>query len=82
MITYKRFSVNQLSIESISSLICGFLKYKQNSSLVYCKFAPGFSRIFSPDDLSSSNVSSLVFFDFSITVKVAPHECVIRTRQP
>ena len=24
----------------------------------------------------------LVFFDFSLTVKAAPHECVIRTGQP
>ena len=23
-----------------------------------------------------------VFFDFSLTVKAAPHECVIRTGQP
>ena len=25
---------------------------------------------------------NLVFFDFSLTVKAAPHECVIRTGQP
>ena len=24
----------------------------------------------------------MIFFDFSLTVKVAPHECVIRTGQP
>ena len=24
----------------------------------------------------------MVFFDFSLTVKAAPHECVIRTSQP
>ena len=24
----------------------------------------------------------VVFFDFSLTVKAAPHECVIRTSQP
>ena len=24
----------------------------------------------------------LLFFDFSLTVKAAPHECVIRTGQP
>ena len=24
----------------------------------------------------------IIFFDFSLTVKVAPHECVIRTGQP
>ena len=24
----------------------------------------------------------LILFDFSLTVKVAPHECVIRTGQP
>ena len=23
-----------------------------------------------------------IFFDFSLTVKAAPHECVIRTGQP
>ena len=26
--------------------------------------------------------NDLVFFDFSLTVKAAPHECVIRTSQP
>ena len=26
--------------------------------------------------------SRVVFFDFSLTVKAAPHECVIRTGQP
>ena len=25
---------------------------------------------------------NMVFFDFSLTVKAAPHECVIRTGQP
>ena len=25
---------------------------------------------------------SFIFFDFSLTVKAAPHECVIRTGQP
>ena len=23
-----------------------------------------------------------IFFDFSVTVKAAPHECIIRTGQP
>ena len=27
-------------------------------------------------------VYQVVFFDFSLTVKAAPHECVIRTVQP
>ena len=26
--------------------------------------------------------SMMVFFDFSLTVKAAPHECVMRTGQP
>ena len=26
--------------------------------------------------------SNSIFFDFSLTVKAAPHECVIRTGQP
>ena len=26
--------------------------------------------------------SMLIFFDFSLTVKAAPHECVIMTGQP
>ena len=26
--------------------------------------------------------STYIFFDFSLTVKAAPHECVIRTSQP
>ena len=26
--------------------------------------------------------ASLIFFDFSLTVKEVPHECVIRTSQP
>ena len=29
-----------------------------------------------------NNDDSLIFFDFSFTVKAAPHECVIRTGQP
>ena len=32
--------------------------------------------------LDSSAKFSIVFFDFSLTVKVAPHEGVIRTSQP
>ena len=28
------------------------------------------------------NFKKMVFFDFSITVKAVPHECVIRTGQP
>ena len=34
--------------------------------------------------LAGANISGdlKVFFDFSLTVKVAPHECVIRTGQP
>ena len=28
------------------------------------------------------SVARLIFFDFSLIVKVAPHECVIRTGQP
>ena len=27
-------------------------------------------------------MSLYLFFDFSLTVKAAPHECVIRTGQP
>ena len=30
----------------------------------------------------SSVIVFYVFFDFSLTVKAAPHECVIRTGQP
>ena len=30
----------------------------------------------------SLNFISFVFFDFSLTVKAVPHECVIRTGQP
>ena len=33
--------------------------------------------------MSSVNKTQIhVFFDFSLTVKAAPHECVIRTGQP
>ena len=35
------------------------------------------------DDLIGDNpYSSLLLFDFSLSVKAAPHECVIRTGQP
>ena len=30
----------------------------------------------------SPKVIAYVFFDFSLTVKAAPHECVSRTGQP
>ena len=35
-------------------------------------------------ELSVKRIDTLgvVFFDFSLTVKAAPHECVIRTGQP
>ena len=34
-------------------------------------------RIFCPEHNTET-----VFFDFSLTVKAVPHECVIRTNQP
>ena len=43
------------------------------------------------DDINKKNVMVFlpsafhegeIFFDFSLTVKAAPHECVIRTCQP
>ena len=33
-------------------------------------------------ELSTRDLNSDIFFDFSLTVKAAPHECVIRTGQP
>ena len=34
-------------------------------------------------DIKRHSPSSLyIFFDFSLTVKAAPHECLIRTGQP
>ena len=29
-----------------------------------------------------SEMQALILFDFSLTVKAAPHECLIRTSQP
>ena len=34
------------------------------------------------EDLLLRIQNNLVFFDFSLTVKAAPHECEIRTGQP
>ena len=34
------------------------------------------------DHSTNYRTASLIFFDFSLTVKAAPHECVIRTDQP
>ena len=33
-------------------------------------------------DLGPYGLQYRLFFDFSLTVKAAPHECVIRTGQP
>ena len=40
-------------------------------------------NLYGVDDLNSLFISliCLVFFDFSHTIKAAPHECVIRTGQ-
>ena len=35
-----------------------------------------------PVDKQIAVIDLQVFFDFSLTVKAAPHECVIRTGQP
>ena len=32
--------------------------------------------------VSPLNAFRVIFFDFSLTVKAAPHECIIRTGQP
>ena len=38
--------------------------------------------IYPSGPVSPLNAFRVIFFDFSFTVKVAPHECVIRTGQP
>ena len=48
-------------------LLVYFFLYKQNHFFI--KEADTFGHI-------------VVLFDFSLTVKAAPHECVIRTSQP
>ena len=32
--------------------------------------------------ISTDPIETMVLLDFSLTVKAAPHECVIRTSQP
>ena len=37
---------------------------------------------FSAQKFAHLDLCITIFFDFSLTVKAAPHECVIRTGQP
>ena len=35
-----------------------------------------------PDLFSARQLLDVILYDFLVTVKVAPHECIIRTGQP
>ena len=57
-----------------------------NPFIVYCReLAPGtvsLTRGRAQGDDSKHDLHYTRLFDFSLTVKVAPHECVFRTGQP
>ena len=59
-------------------------KRNYNTRLIFITFLLTFLMIFRTYNLKADSVevSYIVLFDFFLSVKAAPHECVIRTGQP
>ena len=56
------------------------LKVHLLAQLLHYIFTPSLHPVFI--FMEHGRTYTLIFFDFSLTVKAAPHECVIRTGQP
>ena len=54
----------------------------RRSSLIWYKICMIASNDFEDQDLMTNILHDMLLYDFLVTVKAAPHECVIRTGQP
>ena len=67
-------------------VISGRTNYVNFGHSPYVQTATGWNQVGGIARVPSGNITrfaaSQVFFDFSLTVKAAPHECVIRTSPP
>ena len=97
LIHYKELNVSKLSfddgtvykstIEACKNMVLVFIWYWMTSSLIHVALLTIKAQSTTAADGKLSDIfpnfrKNMVFFDFSLTVKAAPHECVIRTGQP
>ena len=62
--------------------LASMFRLQQGAGKVWTQFHHKFLHVNNIMHMHISNTHTHILLDFSLTVKAAPHECVIRTSQP